>query len=422
MRSISARKSVVGRIQQSAASVRDTKRPLIWFHAPSVGEGLQAKPLILEVQSRFPDFQLAYTFFSPSAEKFARSLNADICDYLPFDTNANARAILEALRPNALVFSKLDVWPKLVEEAVKLQVPCALVSATVAPNSGRLSAAPLVFLRDAYDSLTAVGAIDESNAQRIRKLGARAERVSVTGDTRFDQCYARARAVASSSALLAPLQSSRATVVAGSTWPSDNEVLLPAWISLLKQRESFSHRSSAELIPQSANSAIPTSNSRPRLIIAPHEPSERETAFLSEWARRHSLSFATLHNASADTDVVVVDTVGVLGELYSLANAAYVGGGFHKAGLHSVIEPAAFGVPVFFGAGHHMSREASLLINASAGDAAANVSELSASLSNVLFNAERQKEIGDNALQVVKNELGATERSLELILQLLSNR
>ena len=126
-RGLNARHRIVDRYQRWSASTRDTTRPLLWFHAPSVGEGLQAQPVIELVKSRRPDVQIAYTFYSPSAERFAKALGVDFADYLPFDTFRSARAVLEAFRPRALVFSKLDIWPALTETAVDAGVGVGVI-------------------------------------------------------------------------------------------------------------------------------------------------------------------------------------------------------------------------------------------------------------------------------------------------------
>src|SRR6185312_11889147 len=129
--SLRARRGVRERFAAWGTHGRDRSRPLVWLHAPSVGEGLQARPVVTLLRARRPDLQIAYTFFSPSAERFARSVGADFTDYLPFDTAANARAALDALRPSALVFSKLDVWPLLAECAAARTIPLGLISATL---------------------------------------------------------------------------------------------------------------------------------------------------------------------------------------------------------------------------------------------------------------------------------------------------
>ena len=402
-RSLAARRGLLERVANAGRAARAPARPLVWMHAPSVGEGLQARPVAHRLRAVHPEWQLAYTYFSPSAEQFAASIGADITDYLPFDGRREADAMLDALQPSLLVFVKLDVWPTLVERATARNIPVVLLSATLAPRSGRMGQLAQLLLRDAYSALQGVGAIDQANADRLLALGVRPDVLEVTGDTRFDQVWARARGVDRQHPLLRALASSRPTLVAGSTWPADEAVLLPAY---------------ARVVQASGNRA------RPRLIIAPHEPTAAHRALIGDWARSSGLSFAPLGEAESDpaaaqSDVIIVDRVGVLGDLYALADMAFVGGGFHDAGLHSVIEPAAFGAPVQFGPGHDMSREAGLLLAAGGARVVRDAGECTAALSEWLFASAAREVAGAAARAVVESELGATERSVRLVQRLV---
>jgi 3-deoxy-D-manno-octulosonic-acid transferase len=370
----------------------------VWLHAPSVGEGLQARPVIARLREHRPDVQIAYTFFSPSAEAFARGLAADFCDYLPFDTAADADAALDALRPTALVFGKLDVWPVLSEHAARRHVRLGLISATLAATSARRSLAGAMLLRDAYRALDAVGAISADDAARLAELGVHGARLTVTGDARYDEAWMRARSAESRRALLEPLTSDRPTLVAGSTWPADEEPLLDAW-RLVRDR-------------------MPSA----RLVIAPHEPSASHLEPLARWAAHVGLRCAPLGDAaSAKADVVLVDRVGVLGDLYALAGVAYVGGGFHAAGLHSVIEPAAFGVPVLFGPRHTASRDAGLLLECGGGFSAASAAEIAVRVLALFDDPVSRTSAGDRARSLVHDGLGAAERSAALVEKLLAS-
>jgi 3-deoxy-D-manno-octulosonic-acid transferase len=187
--------------------------------------------------------------------------------------------------------------------------------------------------------------------------------------------------------------------VAGSTWPADEAVLLEAWEQLRTQSPA------------------------PRLIIAPHEPTASHIAPLQEWAKRTGLPAATLseleqQGRSEHAEVVIVDRVGVLGDLYALADLAFVGGGFHSAGLHSVIEPAAFGVPVLFGPQHHMSREASLLLEAGGAFSVNSAQDMRETLQRLLQCSDARHVAGAQARAVVQAERGATAKSLQLVEQL----
>lgn len=396
VRSIAARRGIRGRFRRWAATHRDAERPLLWMHAPSVGEGLQARPVLEIARARRPDIQLAYTFFSPSAERFAASLDVDFRDYLPFDTAADARAALDALQPRALVFSKLDVWPTLVRQAHRRGVRLGMISATLARESSRRSGPASALLREAYAMLDAVGAIDDDDAERLVALGVRPAAVEITGDTRYDQVWARAMKADRASPLLAAFADARPTLVAGSTWPADEEFLLPAILG------------ARELTPGL------------RAIVAPHEPDERHLAPIEQWCSEHDVSIARLGTVAASTaDLVLVDRVGVLGDLYALASVAFVGGGNHAAGLHSVLEPAAFGAPVVFGPLYEASRDARLLVQTGGGASASSTSELTAQFREWLTDPAERDIAGERARALVRSGLGAADRSFALVERLL---
>lgn len=395
-RSLRARRGGVAEWERQAARVRRADAPLVWFHAPSVGEGLQARPVAHALRAAHPQVQQAYSFFSPSAERFAESINAEVSGYLPFDTDDAADRLLDALRPAALVFVKLDVWPVLVQRARVRRIPVALLSATLSAASGRRSAVSRWLLHDAYHALDAVGAIDATHADRLVELGVRADVIEVMGDTRFDQVIERAARADRSRAPLSLLTSVRPTLVAGSTWPADEAVLLAAWRAL------------RERLPEA------------RLIIAPHEPTAAHCEPIAHWASREGLTLSRLtaieQRGAIDTaDVVLVDRVGVLGDLYAMANTAFVGGGFHAAGLHSVIEPAAFGVPVLFGPGHEMSREAGLLLEVGAARTRADATTLADDLYEWLSDGGAWRRAGRIGRELVERERGATDKALAIV-------
>lgn len=390
-----ARRGVIDRYRRFD---RDAVRQLVWMHAPSVGEGLQARPLLELLRDRRPATQLAYTYFSPSARAFAASLNVDFQDVLPFDDTPQMRQALTALSPSALIFSKLDVWPTLAREASRRGTRLGLVSATLAAGSSRRSGIARSLLRDAYGRLDRVGAVSANDADRLVALGVPARRVSVTGDTRYDQVWARTRAVDAASSLLAPLRSARPTLVAGSTWPADEAELLPAWATVAGRSKNI------------------------RLIIAPHEPIPEHLAPIEGWAAGAGLRLARLGSAAAtDADVVLVDRLGVLGDLYDLAQLAFVGGGFHGAGLHSVLEPAAFAVPVLFGPRHTDSRDAQLLLDADGALSMPDCAALVDTLESWARGDSQWRVAGVSARKVVHAGLGAAERSYQLVSELLQD-
>src|SRR3989441_891867 len=271
---------------------------LVWVHAPSVGEGLQAKPVLETLRAERPQWQLVYTFFSPSAERLARTLPVDLTDYLPFDRAADVAAALDALQPAALVFSKLDVWPELTLAARRRGTKLGLISATVALDSSRLRWPARRWAEPAYRALDRVGTISEDDGRRLQQLGARREVIEVTGDTRYDSVAERAERFDRAREPFARLAAAPAgtfTIVAGSTWPADEAVVLPALVDLLAQ--------------------VPTT----RLILAPHGPNPDQLALIAERARHFKLPrpvrLSQLEHA-APCPVVVVARAGGLADLY----------------------------------------------------------------------------------------------------------
>jgi 3-deoxy-D-manno-octulosonic-acid transferase len=396
VRALADRRGLIERYRAWSDAARDITRPLLWMHAPSVGEGLMARPVIDRLRDERPGTQLAYTWYSPSAVTFAAGLDVDFRDYLPLDTVGDMAAALDALRPTALVYSKLDVWPNLTRIARARGVRLGLISGALAAGSSRRSGIARALLRDAYAALDAVGAVDASDADRLVELGVRRDAIEVTGDTRYDQVWARVASIATKEALLAPLRSERPLFVAGSTWASDEAVLLPAFVHV--------HRSAPEV----------------RLLIAPHEPTPSHLAPIREWASRAGLRAATLSEPTAGAaDVIIVDRVGVLGDLYALARIAYVGGGFHAAGLHSVLEPAAFGVPVLVGPAHGDSRDARALIAGGGAMAFSDQRSAVETITRWLRDEGARASAGLDARAVVEGGLGAADRSVALVERIL---
>jgi len=392
-RGVDARRGVLERLTAWARAHRDPKQPLVWVHAPSVGEGLQAKPVLETLRAERPQWQLVYTFFSPSAERLARTLPVDLADYLPFDRPGDVAAALEALQPSALVFSKVDVWPELTLAARRRGTRLGLISATVALDSSRLRWPARRWAEPAYRALDRVGTISEDDGRRLQQLGTRREVIEVTGDTRYDSVAERAERFDRAREPFARLAAAPAgtfTIVAGSTWPADEAVLLPALV----------------------------------LILAPHEPNPDHLALIAERARHLKLPrpvrLSQLEHA-APSPVIVVDRVGVLADLYALADMAFVGGGYHRAGLHSVLEPAVFGVPVVVGPHWHMSRDAALLIERGGAVALPGDGRHPLHSQCLVWHHDpaARRKAGDAGKRLVQEGRGAAERTTALVRKLV---
>ncbi len=405
------RKGLLQRLAGWSAAARDPARPLLWMHAPSVGEGLQAEVVLGRLRAAHPEWQIAYTYFSPSAEALSRRQPADITDYLPWDRAADVEAALDALSPRALVFSKLDLWPELATRAAARGAAIGIIAATVSRVSGRLRWPARTVLRPGYAVVHAAGAISREDAERLVLLGVAPSRIEVTGDPRFDSVVERVRGATADDALRV-LVDGAPTMVAGSTWEADEDVLLPAFRTVRAAR------------PEA------------RLIVVPHEPTAGHLARLDTQARALGLPAPVrLSVSNGPAPLLVVDRVGVLAGLYAGAAIAYVGGGYGSAGLHSVVEPAACAVPVLFGPRWGGNRDAGLLLacraaivvsaefpdwlDLDAGATHAGANPLAALWLALLRNPAHAAAAGKRGLETVEAGLGAAARSASLVERLM---
>jgi 3-deoxy-D-manno-octulosonic-acid transferase len=392
-----ARAGAAARLEAWAARGRDARRPLIWLHAPSVGETLMAQAISAELRVQRPDAQIAFTWFSPSAERVAGRVAADVADYLPWDVRADARRTVAALRPDAVAFVRTEIWPMMMEAAISVGARTLLVNAALAPGSSRLRRPARALLARWYARLDAVGAVDEDAAARFGRLGVTAARVRITGDARVDQVAAHVARVQHASPAVARFARMR-VLVAGSTWPADEALLAAAFARLAAH------------------------GGETRLIIAPHEPTPRHLARLERTLARARVSTTRLAAVEAGEPVpaaVIVDRVGVLAELYATAAVAFVGGGFGRNGLHSVIEPAAFGVPVLFGPRVGNAREALALARAGGGRIVADENALCAALARLLGDEAARAAASAAARRFVADRRGGAAANAALIAALL---
>jgi 3-deoxy-D-manno-octulosonic-acid transferase len=400
-RGIAGRREADVRLAGWGRECRDPTRPLIWFHAPSVGEGLQARAVIEALRRRRREVQIVFTHFSPSAEGLAAAMPADAAGYLPWDLPGSMRRVVHALRPDALAFTKTEVWPVLARVAAEERIPVALVAATLPPGASRLRWPARTLMRSTWAALDRVATIAVEDGRRFAELGVVPDRVVITGDPGIDSAAQRAQGADPEAAYLRPFRAApRPTLVAGSTWPPDEDVLAAA-LDLL----------GPEL----------------RVVLAPHEPSAERVASLVKrfgTAGRTAATLADVEGAGTveGVDVVVVDRVGVLAHLYTVGTLAYVGGGFHGAGLHSVLEPAAARLPTTFGPRHQNARAAADLMASGGGAEVADAGALVATLGGWLADPGALDYAGQRAYNYIDAHLGAAERTASILDELLVRR
>ncbi|MBM4184564.1 MAG: hypothetical protein FJ207_10090 [Gemmatimonadetes bacterium] len=400
-RGISGRRYAHEALARWGKTERDPARPTAWFHAPSVGEALQAGAVMQALAERRPGLQHVFTHFSPSAEGIGARVGAHVAAYLPWDVRDAVGAALDGARPALLAFTKTEVWPVLVEGAVQRRIPAVMIAATVPENAGRLRWPARDLLRSTWGSLALACACSDVDAAGLVTLGVPAAHVHVTGDPGVDAAAARAARVDPKSATLAPFHAARRrTVVAGSTWPEDEAELLPAL--------------------EEARRKVPDV----RVIVAPHEPSTERVAALLAQLRRTGWKSSTLaeveaRTSASDLDAMIVERVGVLAELYTVADVAFVGGGFGRRGLHSVLEPAAARVPVVFGPHHGRSSAAGALLASGGARSASNGRGLAEAISTWLLDPDARGRAAEHAFIYIDRHRGAAGRTAELLAPLV---
>lgn len=397
-----ARAWVHGRrgLWQRLEAKRDALRGCLWMHCASVGEFEQGRPVLEALKARHPDMPVLLTFFSPSGHDARREYPlATHVEYLPADTRANARRLVDLLRPRAVLWVKYEFWRHHLKAVGQAGIPLYLVSAIFRPGQPffRWYGGPW---RAMLRRFAHIFTQDDASRELLNGIGVR--HVSVSGDTRFDRVLAIARekptmplAQAFHRAMDAPV------LIAGSTWPADEALLVKAFATL---------------------------RAPPRVVLVPHEPTEKNLDAaehgmprpLERWSNME-LRLARLfpegsHDAPPDEDplfarTLLVDRIGLLAPLYRHADIAYVGGGF-GSGIHSILEAAAHGRPVLFGPNHRKFAEARGLIAAGGAFEVRDAPQLANTLFLLMRDRETLAKAGEAARRYVEEHAGATQRVL----------
>lgn len=303
----------------------------IWIHASS-GEIEYAKSVIRSLKEYFPQIPILVTYFSPSAKKLIQNFEGvDLTVALPWDDRNSVKSFLKHFNPRALLIARTDVWPEMSYQVEQLGIPALLFSATLSDNSSRRSLFSGSLARWAFNRLTLIHCVSESDEINFLELNVRTP-VEVMGDTRYDQVAYRLRHPRPVKTELKP-KSATKVFVAGSTWPQDEEIVLPGLKDFIA--------------------------SGGKVVIAPHEISETHLKDIEDQFKAQGYSWVRYSRVSQweSENILLVDQIGCLQELYTWGSVAFVGGSF-KDKVHSVMEPLCVGIPVLVGPKHSNNREA----------------------------------------------------------------
>jgi 3-deoxy-D-manno-octulosonic-acid transferase len=394
--SVAGRRDAVER-WENWASIERTDGPLVWVHAASVGEGLAAEPVIRRLRAAIPDIQIVHSFSSPSAANWPGNFGAAVSDYVPPDECETIQRVLEALQPSLVLFSRGDIWPELATQTAARGVPLAVSGAVVRPNSHRLRQPMRTLLRQLHNSISWLGAVSNTDADRYSRLGVRRSVMTVTGDPRHDQILERVPRLEPLRKLLEWLQAAN-VLVAGSSHPEDEIVVLDAF------------------------STVSQSDPSARLMVVPHDLNPNSIHRVVTSGGRRGIAITSWDGGAAvpQGPCVVVAAVGILADLYAVADIAYIGGGFKRGMLHSVAEPAAYAVPVIVGPHYRSAADAKAFVDqggASVLPRRPAAAQLSRTWLEWIREPERQIATGLAARKTLRQ--GAAARTVEGLLPFL---
>jgi 3-deoxy-D-manno-octulosonic-acid transferase len=396
---VDGRKTVFETLSQSISK----QEASIWFHAASLGEFEQGLPVMEKIKIKFPSHKIIVTFFSPSGYEIRKNNTiADVTVYLPLDTRKNAKLFIDLVHPELVFFIKYEFWPNYLNELKSRNIKTYLISGIFREDQAFFKWYG-GFYRNALKSFDHFFVQNEKSKKLVQQLGF--QNVKISGDTRFDRVVSILKRD-NTLDFIKEFKDNTTTIVIGSSWPKDEELLV---------------------------NFINNSTEKVKFIIAPHTIKPEQIVELQKSITKKSILYTDLFPAqtlhvthSAETlhatslqeyDVFIIDTIGILTKIYSYADIAYVGGGFGNPGVHNILEPTTFGIPIVIGPNYAHFAEATALVDLEGCVSISSQNELNDAFSNLILNRDIRNEKGHICSTFVQMNKGATE----VILKYLQN-
>lgn len=355
---------------------------VIWMHAASLGEYEQGLPVFTALKEKFPTYKFVLSFFSPSGYEIIKDQSwADLVFYLPLDTKKNAEKLIKYLHPEHVIFVKYDFWFNLLQELSKHHINTIFISTIFRNNQfffktyGKWTVSILKKVSHFF--------VQNENSQKLlNSIGI--PQNTISGDTRFD----RVKMLLSQSIHLEWLEQfkqNKILLVAGSTWKEDDDLI-----------EKFIHKT--DIFENF------------KIVIAPHNMNSEYFQKLKKVLKVPTLLFSEIEGKDLQFyNVIILDMVGILTQVYSYADIAYVGGGFGKEGVHNVLEPAIFHTPVIYGPIYHKFIEAEELVNNGGGIVIHSSKDFNTILYELIQNDQKRNELGQKAQKYILNKPNSTQ-------------
>ena len=389
IRNEKARKWITGR-KDIFARLRETiipGEPILWFHASSLGEFEQGMPVIEAIRNLSPEYKILLTFFSPSGYELRKDYPyADYVFYLPLDTKKNAIRFIDIVRPVKVFFIKYEFWYNFLTQLKEKEIPTYIFSALFRPSQIFFKPWGKWYLK-AISTYEHIFVQNQESFDILHKYGF--NNVSISGDTRLD----RVGEIADAAPRLEKLEifcGGQKVIIAGSTWKEDEDRFIP-----------FVNKSSAGL----------------KFVIAPHEVTPQTLERICNTLEKTFAFYSTATNEElSKADILIVDGYGYLNSIYRYGMLAYVGGGF-TSGIHSILEPAVFGIPVIFGPDYHKFQEAYDMLRLGAASCINDSAELEAQIENFRLNPEKLRTASNIARSYVYKNRGASKEIVKYLFQ-----
>jgi len=351
----------------------------IWFHAASLGEYEQGLPVMEQIKAQYPNHKIILTFFSPSGyEVRKKNTVADVTVYLPLDTSFNAKKFIALTHPELVFFIKYEYWPNYLKVLKQAGIKTYLISGIFREKQAFFKWYG-GFYRKALETFNYFFVQNESSKMLLQRLGY--YNVKISGDTRFDRVVSILERD-NSLDFIEAFKNNQTTIVIGSSWPKDENLLV-----------TFINQCSNEV----------------KFIIAPHNIKADQMGNLQGQLTKPTVLFSEKDGKKlSDYQVFIIDTVGILTKIYSYADIAYVGGGFGHPGVHNILEPATFGVPIVIGPNYSHFAEATALVNMEGCVSITTQDQLNDAFDNLIMNADIRHEKGHIAETFVQMNKGAT--------------
>lgn len=364
---------------------------VIWFHAASLGEFEQGRPIIEELKQLYSNYKVVVTFFSPSGYEIRKNYPlADVVCYLPLDTKSNVKKFIKLVHPDMAIIIKYEFWPNLLTELKKQQTPTILISGIFRKKQFFFKWYG-GFMREKLMAFNHFFVQNEASKKLLNSIDF--QNVTIAGDTRFDRVYDILKQD-NTLQFISAFKSNQYTMVAGSTWKEDEKLIVNYINYHAEEDEKF--------------------------IIAPHNIHQKQIKELQNSIRKKTVLYSEKDNKNiSDYQVFIIDTIGLLTKVYSYADVAYVGGGL-ATGLHNTLEPATFGVPIIFGGKKHKKfQEAIDLLTVQGAKTVMNANDFSSIFTSLKSNKKLREQMGKNSYGYIKNNIGATPKIISYLKNIL---